>query len=273
MALHSPRYSICITNYNCVGTLENSLGSILNQITDEFEVVVVDNLSTDGSRAVLEDFAGRGEIKLIEEKSSRGRGRQLASQKAEGEYVISGLDMDETFKPALRPLIDFYHEKCEGKLLRAKSQGTIVAPRHIVTDLGGWRDLQYGENWDLARRAADAGLYRWTIFLLTKDFENPHLERKSLLGATKHRYIAYRESLRIGHHLFQPGESVGWQKRLIAAAAFVSSPFYGSFGMKTTAFTSNEPEYFVDSMDWWPNKADIERERERYARILGRDLP
>jgi glycosyltransferase involved in cell wall biosynthesis len=268
-----PKYSICITNYNCVGTIENSLRSILDQIDSQFEIVMVDNLSTDGSRAILEEFARRGMIRLIEEKCSRGRGRQLAVEEAKGEYIISGLDMDETFEPMLMSLLDFYHEKCEGKLLRAKSQGTVVVPRRVLSELGGWRDLQYGENWDIARRAADIGLYRWTIFLLTKGPENPHPERKRLLGATKHRYIAYRDSLKMGHRLFQPNEPIGWQKRLIALAALTTSPLYRSYRGGTTGFTSNEPGYFVDSRDWWFDKTDGERESKMYERILGRTFP
>jgi glycosyltransferase involved in cell wall biosynthesis len=264
---------VCITHYNCVGTIENSLGSILDQIDSQFEIVIVDSLSTDGSRAILEEFAGRGVIRLIEEKCSRGRGRQLASEEAKGEYVVSGLDMDESFKPMLKPLLDFYHEKCEGKLLRAKSQGTLVAPRRTISELGGWRDLQYGENWDLARRAADVGLYRWTIFLLTQGPENLHPERRAFLGTTRHRYVAYRDSLRTGHRLFQPNEPVGWQKRLTALAAYVSSPLYMSYRGGVSDFTSNEPEYFVDSRDWWFDGTDAERERERYKRILGRAFP
>jgi glycosyltransferase involved in cell wall biosynthesis len=233
----------------------------------------VDNLSKDGSRTILEEFANRGSIRLVERKCSRGKGRQTAFESATGKYVISGLDMDEIFAPRLLSFLDFYHRKCEGTLLRGKWQGTIVAPRHLISELGGWRDLQYSENWDLEKRAAGAGLYRWTIFLLTEGIENRHPERWSFRGSAKYRYIAYRENLRVGHRLFQPDESVGLQKRLTALAAVASLPFYRSYRGGIAGFTSNEPEYFVDSRDWWFDGKDAERERERYKTLLGREFP
>ncbi|MDA4123970.1 MAG: glycosyltransferase [Thaumarchaeota archaeon] len=262
-----------MTHYNSGATVEKSINSILSQIDDQFEIVVVDNLSKDGSRSILQELARRGLIKLIEKKCSRGKGREIAFEEARGQYVISGLDMDEAFKPRLLSLLDFYHKKCEGKLLRGKWQGTIVAPRRLVAELGGWRDLQYSENWDLQKRAAQVGLYRWTIFLLTEGAENRHPERWSFRGATRYRYIMYRENLRVGHRLFQPNESIGLQKRLIELAALVSLPFYGSYRGGVAGFTSNELEYFVDSRDWWYDGTDAERERERYGTLLGKEFP
>jgi glycosyltransferase involved in cell wall biosynthesis len=270
-----PKYSICITHYNCARTVAKSLDSILAQTDDRFEIVVVDNLSQDGSRKILEGFADRGSIRLIERRSSRGRGRQIAFESSVGEYIVSGLDMDETYKPRLLSLLDFYHKKCEGRLLRGKWQGTIVAPRRLVSELGGWRNLQYSENWDLQRRAAEAGLYTWTIFLLTDGAENPHPERHSLLGDLRYNYIVYRENLRAGHRLFRPGESIRKRKRFVELAAIVSFPFLGSYrgGIHSYGFTSNEPEYFVDSREWWYDGTDAERERERYKALLGREFP
>jgi len=269
----APKYSICITHFNCGRMVAKSIESILAQIDDRFEIVLVDNLSTDGSRQTLGEFAKRGSIRLIETACSRGRGRQVAAEASRGEYVISGLDMDEIFEPKIISLLDFYHKNCEGKLLRGKWQGTIVVPRNLVFDLGGWRNLQYSENWDLQKRAAAKDLYRWTIFLLTKGDENPHPERHTRRGRNKYRYITYRENLRVGHRLFQPNERVGMQKRLTALAALVTFPFYGSYRGGLKGFTSNEPQYFVDSREWWYDGTDSERERERYRTLLGREFP
>jgi glycosyltransferase involved in cell wall biosynthesis len=253
--------------------VERSLNSILEQIDDRFEIVVVDNYSNDGSRKILEGFADRGSITLIEKRCSRGRGRQTAVDMSEGEYVISGLDMDEGFKPRLLSFLEFYHKECEGKLLRGKWQGTIVVPRRLVSELGGWRNLQYSENWDLQKRAAAVGLYRWTIFLLTEGDENPHRERHTLIGDTRYNYVVYRENLRVGHRLFQPGERVSLRKRMIEVAAIVTFPFFGSYRGGIAGFTSNEPEYFIDSREWWYDGTDAERERERYKTLLGREFP
>jgi len=52
--------------------------SIISQIDSDFEVIVCDNFSDDGSLKVLEEYAMKGQIKLVVERSTRGKGRQIA---------------------------------------------------------------------------------------------------------------------------------------------------------------------------------------------------
>ena len=104
-----------------------------------------DNCSTDGSREILADYANRGKLKLIVERSSRGRGREIAFENSTGEWILSGLDMDDVFKPTLRDILKLYHEKHEGYML---SFGTVhIIPRAVVEEVGGWRDLYGGRMW------------------------------------------------------------------------------------------------------------------------------
>ena len=52
-----PTYSIAVCNLDQAATLRESLTSILRQITREYEVVVVNDGSTDGSLDILEDLS------------------------------------------------------------------------------------------------------------------------------------------------------------------------------------------------------------------------
>lgn len=276
-----PKYSICITTYNCRPTIESSLQSILGQLDDRFETVVVDSLSTDGSRDVLGQYESLGKLKLIERKCSRGKGLQTAFENTSGEYIISGLDFGDTYRPRLRSFLDFYHSKCEGKLLHGINEAVIVAPRSLIERLGGWRDLQRSEGWDLWSRAAKAGVFSWTIFILTESRNRSsyraqteaHPERKSVLGRYWHQYEVYRDYLRLGRRLWTPGSHVGLSRRLAQLAALASLPFYPSYKSGDPDFTSQEPEYFVDSRDWWLREAiqegdKLERERAYYRHHL-----
>jgi glycosyltransferase involved in cell wall biosynthesis len=276
-----PSYSICITTFNCGPTVERSLQSILRQLDGRFEIVVADNLSTDGAREVLEEHAASGELKLIERKCSRGKGLQVAFEQASGEYIISGLDFGDIYKPRLGSFLDFYHARCEGKLLHGLNEAVIVAPRALIERLGGWRDLQRSEGWDLWSRAEAEGLFRWTIFILTEDRDRSswrgrtaaHPELKSRLGRYRHEYGVYRDYLRLGRRLFPPGSHVGLGERLMQGLAVASLPFYKSFKSGRSDFSSQEPEYFVDSRDWWLEDAirdgdKLERERTYYERHL-----
>lgn len=265
-----PKYSICITHYNNRLTVEESLQSILGQINDDFEIVIVDSRSKDGSTEILMKYAKEGRIKLIERRCSRGAGRQMALKKSTGKYVISGLDMDDTFRPELASFLRFYHDRVEGKLLSGLGEATMIGPRELLSGLGGWRDLQFRENWELCRRAAKFDGYRWTLFPLVKRL-NPHEERRSFIRTTRYRYIRYRENLRVGHKQFDPGEKRGVNQEIVWLFARLAVLFLPKY-RADYAFTSVDPKDFVDSSEFWTNNNDIERKRSLYRTLLKREI-
>jgi len=53
----TPRLSVVIPTYNACATLAEQLGALAASIGDDIEVIVVDNRSTDGSRAIATTFA------------------------------------------------------------------------------------------------------------------------------------------------------------------------------------------------------------------------
>jgi glycosyltransferase involved in cell wall biosynthesis len=265
-----PKYSICVTHYNCLGTLERSLESLLSQINDDFEIVIVDNVSNDGSEKILRRFQREGRIRLFQQKCSRGTGRQAGLLNASGEFIISGLDMDDTFRPNLIPLLRFYHDRVEGKLLSGFGEATMIAPKELLTRLGGWRDLQFRENWELCRRAAGADHYRWTVFPLVATV-NPHNERTSTWSMTEYRYIRYRENLRVGHRQFSEAEKVGTLQRITWIAAKFSVMFLAKYRVEYP-FTAVDPRCFIESKEYWVEDADLAREKELYRIGLNREL-
>ena len=245
------RYSLCITNRNSVGTIRQSLDSLLGQLDEAYEVVVVDSISTDGSERVLREYQERGKLKLISQKCSRGVGRQLAFENSSGDYVFSHLDMDEIFTPVLREFAKYYHEKCEGNLLVGIRkpgdwrQNTTLAPRLLIEELGGWRDLQYAEDWDLWSRAAKAGKYAWTVFPMLAGPKSAG-DRYSRLGKLRFRYGRYRDELRLGRRVFQDGESVTIAQRTMLLAAELSAPLHRSFHDSfNQRFSCSDPMFMI----------------------------
>ena len=72
-------YSVCMLCSNDGRTVEASVQSVLAlSKTRRLEVVVVDNLSADGSASSLRRLRDEGQIILIEKRCTRGEGRQLA---------------------------------------------------------------------------------------------------------------------------------------------------------------------------------------------------
>ena len=96
------KISIIIPVYNAEKFLKKSLGSLAMQNCHDFEVVFVDDCSTDGSLAILEEFSRTSglECKIIRQSKNGGvaAARNRALDAAEGEYLM-WLDADDTLAP------------------------------------------------------------------------------------------------------------------------------------------------------------------------------
>ncbi|MEM3638062.1 MAG: glycosyltransferase family 2 protein [Conexivisphaerales archaeon] len=248
------KYSICITHYNNVRTVALSLDSILNQIDENFEVIVSDNFSNDGSAEILSKYAKEGKIRLVRIRSSRGLGRQMSFLKSTGQYIISNIDTDEVYLPMLKVVLSFYHKYCEGKLLLVTSgpdkqvrglQNLTILPRTLAFELGGWRDLQYGEDWDLWARAAKRDKFCLTHYNLLAS-PNQHYERLKLIPRVLLRYIKYRDMMRLGRHVKIQEKKASTSQKVIYYAAKVSILFHRKYTDEfNREFNPYHPRYFV----------------------------
>ena len=88
--------SIVIPICNAENYLRCSLESVLKQTVNEVEVICVDDGSTDGSAAILEEYVAKdGRIKVVtQENSGQGAARNRGMDVATGDYVYF-LDADD----------------------------------------------------------------------------------------------------------------------------------------------------------------------------------
>ena len=85
----APRVSIGLPVYNGERWLSQSVESILAQSFTDFELVICDNASTDGTEAICRGFAGRDErVRYLRNARNIGgmRNATLAFEQARGEY-------------------------------------------------------------------------------------------------------------------------------------------------------------------------------------------
>jgi len=89
--------SIVIPTYNCEAYLEELFDSIIAQTFTEYEVIVVDDGSTDDTEALVKRYAGIQYIKLPDNQGPQ-YARNRGYEEANGEYLIF-MDADVLLGP------------------------------------------------------------------------------------------------------------------------------------------------------------------------------
>ena len=94
-----PAISVVIPMFNAEKYIEEALESVLNQTFDDYEVIAVDDCSTDGSTEVVENYRARfdGKLKLIRLNKNNGEAgspRNIGMSYAVGKYIFF-LDSDD----------------------------------------------------------------------------------------------------------------------------------------------------------------------------------
>ena len=137
------KISVIIPVYNAEKYLGVCLESILIQTFQDFEVIVVDDCSTDASLAVaesyLERFSGRLKIICLEENTGSGAvPRNVGLENSCGEYICFVDDDDLLIDIALETLYNFAEEYQTDLVCmeRAFECGEEPIPNKLVEEIG-----------------------------------------------------------------------------------------------------------------------------------------
>jgi hypothetical protein len=138
------RFSIVIPTYNRVQLLARALDSVWRQRFADYEVVVVDDGSTDGTQAYLQGFGNK--VRFIKQvNSGPGAARNIGFREAKGDYVAL-LDSDDlwftwtldVFARAIR------EHRCPnilgGKLVEFTDEAELLAVREEACETSWFSD-------------------------------------------------------------------------------------------------------------------------------------
>jgi len=108
MATDNPFFSVLIPSYNRAHLILKTLNSVFNQTFTDYEIIVVDNCSTDNTKEVLATLIESGKIRFIQHEKNfeRARSRNTAMENARGRFATF-LDSDDLMYP--ENLYDAYH--------------------------------------------------------------------------------------------------------------------------------------------------------------------
>jgi glycosyltransferase involved in cell wall biosynthesis len=128
-----PRFSVVIPLYNKENFIENTILSLLNQTFSDFEVLLVNDCSTDASEQIVKRFNDR-RIQLIQHQINKGlsASRNTGIRSAKANY-IAFLDADDLWKPSFLEKIDLLINQYPDASLFATKYEVLHKENRIVT--------------------------------------------------------------------------------------------------------------------------------------------
>ena len=124
-----PLVTVYITNHNYERYIEQSIESVLAQTLQDFEVIIIDDGSTDNSREVIERYADHPRFSIIYQKN-KGLNvtNNIALRSAAGKYIMR-LDADDFLDPHALELMS--------SRLEQDSTLGLIFPDYYLTDADG----------------------------------------------------------------------------------------------------------------------------------------
>jgi len=184
--VNKPTISAIMSVYNGERYLKQSIESVLKQTFTDFEFIIVDDGSTDGSSEIIRGY-GDDRIKVIRNEVRIGLTKSLnkALGKARGEYVARQDADDISLPRRLEEQIKFFekHPKVallgtnvyiideKGRILEEKKlnprpnknflkhnefiHGSVMLKKAVIDNLGGYNELfKYSQDYELWLRIA-----------------------------------------------------------------------------------------------------------------------
>ncbi len=180
-----PFFSVIITTFNRKQTIRRAIKSVINQQYTDWECIIVDDGSNDGTHSEIIPFCREySKIKYIFQ-SNRGSGLSKNSGfLASSGLFVTFLDSDDEYMPnhleyqrkvmINYPDTDFLHSKAiiigdayvpdvrnpikKIHLDECVIGGTFVVKREVALQLGGYPDLRYGDDTAFYRKAKESQL-------------------------------------------------------------------------------------------------------------------
>ncbi|GGF46937.1 glycosyltransferase family 2 protein [Echinicola rosea] len=97
---NSPFFSIVLPVFNRAFIVQNAIESVINQIFTDWELIIVNDASEDGSDQIIHDYLEDKRIRYFENEVNKGAAasRNIGIKQSKGAY-ISFLDSDNRFHP------------------------------------------------------------------------------------------------------------------------------------------------------------------------------
>ena len=133
--------SVVITAYNSADIIEETINNIKNQTLELYQVIIIDDKSTDDTVKILKKFEGESNFTIIFNDKNYGAAysRNLAISLAQGEYLIF-LDDDDLYQHDMLEKAYRAAESRDADILVFRSYGQNLQTHYTAPMIWSIRD-------------------------------------------------------------------------------------------------------------------------------------
>ena len=187
-------------------TIETALGSVLNQLDEKFEMLVVDESSDDSRKILLEMQKKYPNLRTIFLEPNRKRtiadARNISVLESYGDYCLLHIDCDDIWEPYITEFIKVFHclEKLVPQEILLVGQQLNMGKRDFLLSHGPYRNGATGEDRDMWMRLAKLGAFLPMNHV--PFFHRMPLPKKTeKMKALVRNYYSIRDGIRSGSNL------------------------------------------------------------------------
>lgn len=238
MVQEPPLASVVIVNYNGIEFVDACLRSVLANNYPDFEVIFVDNASTDGSlQYVKNTFGGDKRLIFVGNAASLGPavGRNRGIAAAKGSYIVF-LDNDTEVDPSwLSELVRVL--ETDSSIGAAQSKLMKFDQRDLFDGAGDYL-TPFGFLSERARSAKDTGQFDYIAEIFSAKSASSIIRRQTLdkTGAFDEGFYMYLEETDLCWRVWLSGYRVVFVPKSVV---------YHAYGTKRKAKEKYYPEYVV----------------------------
>lgn len=137
----NPLVTVYITNHNYADYIDASIKSVLNQTFKRFELIIIDDGSTDNSKQVIDKYKNYENIFIVyQENKGLNISNNIALNLSRGKYIIR-LDADDYFdENAIQIMSDALESNDD--------IGMVFPDYYIVDEFGNLQELMHRHDFD-----------------------------------------------------------------------------------------------------------------------------
>jgi len=181
------KYSLCVSNRNMSETILSTLNSLIEQMTPEWEMVIVDDNSDDHSVDVILDFIQSCPDKNVSlyqiNVMNRGIGRDICAKHSLGEYLVHAIDCDTIYADDTLSKIE--ERIKEHPSMASAGDGYFSIPSNLYRK-NPYAQLHWSEDKEIYKRLEESKLIDYKVLGILKE----HVGIRNKDGVNERTYVS-----------------------------------------------------------------------------------